>query len=576
VFKVGDVVQVNGQSVKVKDGINYYPPGDVTYVHLENTVSYNVGDRIYFIEYNDLDNDGIYDECDLYFGKGSGTGSGYFRQEYCQFKYADTLDLDNDGLLDCTVDLCPNIKSTDNSDLDQDFIGDVCDDCVDIDGDGYGDGVGCSGIDNCPYVVNDQSDIDNDGVGDACDNCVDAYNPDQSDSDGNGIGDVCEAPSDSDGDGIDDVLDKCPNTVGYEEFEGCPYADEVEVRLHIVDQQKSGVCGYDKKGKPKKSCKINLEGIKVKVFDREDDDFVSIFNEKPKKNLFDNIYESDIGLVGECVTDSNGYCLIPEERLGKYLVIAKLYDEDNDISVYQGRMKNLKAKKKEHEEEEDDDDNEEGEINLEKYVKKKKLRFVKILKKDGSVKYEAGHRKIVKGSELYIDSPDYVVWDGNEELYPFIFSSDTNWSLNVCINVPAGYEIVGVLDVDGNIVSSSNCMQTLIAGEEKVLLFRVLETGSPEPDLSFSLEAEHEGKKTKIESEINGIRAENEAYLESDVNRKIEEYKLRNLKKEESAKSGLDYVYLVSLILVGLAIYLAIHFSLHFSSKNKKETNKKK
>ena len=39
----------------------------------------------------------------------------------------------------------------------------------------------------------DQSDVDGDGVGDVCDNCPTTYNPAQVDTDGNGIGDLCEA-----------------------------------------------------------------------------------------------------------------------------------------------------------------------------------------------------------------------------------------------------------------------------------------------------------------------------------------------------------------------------------------------
>lgn len=60
--------------------------------------------------------------------------------------------------------------------------------------------------DNCPDVANgDQADLDNDGVGDVCDddrdgddaendadNCPDLSNPDQSDADRDGIGDACD------------------------------------------------------------------------------------------------------------------------------------------------------------------------------------------------------------------------------------------------------------------------------------------------------------------------------------------------------------------------------------------------
>ena len=95
-----------------------------------------------------------------------------------------TNDSDNDGVSD-DVDNCPYNANPNQEDLDNDGVGDECD--PDGDGDGVNnsvddfpadpaewmdsdnDDVG-DNSDNCPNVANaDQSDADNNGIGDACD-----------------------------------------------------------------------------------------------------------------------------------------------------------------------------------------------------------------------------------------------------------------------------------------------------------------------------------------------------------------------------------------------------------------------
>ena len=112
------------------------------------------------------------------------------------------IDTDEDGHGDFR-DNCPLIANTDQSDIDSDGIGDVCDE--DMDGDTI-----LNTEDNCQTTPNtDQSDIDSDGIGDVCDedmdgdtilntedNCQTTSNTDQSDIDSDGIGDVCDEDMD--------------------------------------------------------------------------------------------------------------------------------------------------------------------------------------------------------------------------------------------------------------------------------------------------------------------------------------------------------------------------------------------
>ena len=90
----------------------------------------------------------------------------------CKTEPVDTaseLDLDNDGI-ENTLDNCPETFNPDQEDLDNDNIGDVCDDVVALDEDN--DGIENS-LDNCPTTPNpDQEDLDGDNIGDVCDDFV--------------------------------------------------------------------------------------------------------------------------------------------------------------------------------------------------------------------------------------------------------------------------------------------------------------------------------------------------------------------------------------------------------------------
>ena len=106
-----------------------------------------------------------------------------------------TVDRDSDGVPN-SGDNCVGSANTNQSDLDADGAGDVCD-----------------------------MDDDNDTVLDAADNCPLAANTGQLDEDGDGRGDACDF--DDDNDGVDNGPDQCVATApgGVVDGNGCSIAD---------------------------------------------------------------------------------------------------------------------------------------------------------------------------------------------------------------------------------------------------------------------------------------------------------------------------------------------------------------
>jgi hypothetical protein len=148
----------------------------------------------------DDDNDGVADGADSCATGNTGWTSNATTDsdhDGCRDSTEDSDD-DNDGVADA-ADNCKTTPNANQSDIDRDRIGDVCD--SDRDGDGK-----ANGADNCADVANaNQADADHDHIGDVCDpdrdgdgvanttdNCADVANATQADYDSNGKGDACD------------------------------------------------------------------------------------------------------------------------------------------------------------------------------------------------------------------------------------------------------------------------------------------------------------------------------------------------------------------------------------------------
>ena len=103
----------------------------------------------------------------------------------------------------------------------------------------------------------------------------------------------------------------------------------------------------------------------------------------------------------------------------------------------------------------------------------------------GGIWQSSRRAEVIKGSELQVFQPDDIIWTNGTEIYPFLFISDSDWTVDVCLSVPVGYTVV----------APGTCGQTLVANQAKVFEFKVADIGSPKVfDATAKMTFKHKGK----------------------------------------------------------------------------------
>ncbi|HTH74594.1 MAG TPA: S8 family serine peptidase [Trinickia sp.] len=334
----------------------------------------------------------------------------------------------------------------------------------------------------------------------------------------------------------------------------------VHGEVHIVDPGKWGICGTNpSNGQAHAECKLwpdstlsdgfpEAGDVVVRLYDLKNATLQSQYGKDPGPDRYRDVYTSNVGLVGTCMpkrespTPNNngklvgfGEALCGAPAATDILVLAGYKDfadlkgkprANVDINVVFGKkvdggsFKSTPTNNKLS-----------GSLRTSPvpsgagilWSDVRDIHAQKTIRKDPKdcvyggtntaattciVQYADAGKTVYTGSYLEIIYPTYTVWDEGQTkyLYPFIMSSDSEWTLDVCAAVPQGYQIVGVYDADGSLVASADCIQAGVAGETKIVAFEVLDLQSPPPRLTAKLKIKHKGKTVNDQLDIPGKR----------------------------------------------------------------------
>ena len=97
------------------------------------------------------------------------------------------------------------------------------------------------------------------------------------------------------------------------------------------------------------------------------------------------------------------------------------------------------------------------------------------------------------GSELLIIEPEYIEWDGTQELYPFIFESVGDWGVATSVAPPEGF------------IADQPILSTEVNDDLKALQFVITDMGSKWVHTQVEHRIKHKGRTETVRSQV-GIK----------------------------------------------------------------------
>jgi len=102
----------------------------------------------------------------------------------------------------------------------------------------------------------------------------------------------------------------------------------------------------------------------------------------------------------------------------------------------------------------------------------------------------AGKTTRLKGSELLITEPEFVVWDSDQEPYPFVFESVGEWSVETAVAPPKGF------------VADNDALDADVANELEAVQFTITDVGARWDETEVRFKIKHKKKTHKIKSKV--------------------------------------------------------------------------